>query len=85
MEDKPKDAESGSLESQSKNGLSPSDSPTANLQLDKRGLPLSPQPSSDPLDPLNWPPWLKYLVLSEVSFLSFLALFSAALIVSSRR
>ena len=29
------------------------------LKLDKTGLPLSPQPSDDPADPLNWPLGLK--------------------------
>ncbi len=51
------------------------------LKLDPRGLPLSPQPSDDPMDPLNWKPWLKFMVLIQVSILSFLALLSASLIV----
>lgn len=29
------------------------------LKLDKNGIPLSPQPSDDPADPLNWPLRLK--------------------------
>ncbi len=53
----------------------------AAVKLDPRGLPLSPQPSDDPMDPLNWKPWLKIMVLAEVSVLSFLALLSASLIV----
>lgn len=51
------------------------------LKLDPRGLPLSPQPTDDPKDPLNWNRWLKLMVLVEVSLFSFLALFSASLIV----
>lgn len=51
------------------------------LKLDPRGLPLSPQPTNDPKDPLNWNRWLKLMVLAEVSIFSFLALFSASLIV----
>lgn len=51
------------------------------LKLDPRGLPLSPQPTDDPKDPLNWNRWLKLMVLAEVSLFSFLALFSASLIV----
>lgn len=51
------------------------------VKLDPRGLPLSPQPTDDPKDPLNWNRWLKLMVLAEVSLFSFLALFSASLIV----
>src|SRR3569833_1634138 len=51
-------------------------------RLDPHGLPLVPQPSADPMDPLNWKLWLKVMVLVEVSVLSFLALLSASLIVS---
>ncbi|KAL6697017.1 MFS general substrate transporter [Trichoderma pleuroticola] len=50
------------------------------LKLDPRGLPLSPQPTDDPKDPLNWNRWLKLMVLAEVSLFSFLSLFSASLI-----
>lgn len=52
------------------------------IKMDKHGLPLTPQPSENPMDPLNWKPWLKYLVLGQVSLLSFTALLSASLIVS---
>ncbi|KAJ7187223.1 MFS general substrate transporter [Mycena filopes] len=38
-------------------------------RVDTHGLPLIPQPSSDPSDPLNFPQWLKILVLLQVSFL----------------
>lgn len=55
------------------------------LKLDPRGLPLSPQPTDDPKDPLNWNRWLKLMVLAEVSIFSFLALFSASLIVRVSR
>ena len=51
------------------------------VKMDPRGLPLSPQPTDDPKDPLNWNRWLKLMVLAEVSLFSFLALFSASLIV----
>src|SRR3569833_3442414 len=51
-------------------------------RLDPHGLPLVPQPSADPMDPLNWKLWLKVMVLVEVSVLSFLALLSASHIVS---
>jgi hypothetical protein len=52
------------------------------LLRDQYGLALSPQPSQDPLDPLNWRPWMKFMVLVEVSILSFISLLSASLIVS---
>lgn len=56
------------------------------VKLDKHGLPLEPQPSSQKNDPLvsrtnllqtkligkNWSPWLKFLVLMQVSFLAML-------------
>jgi hypothetical protein len=55
---------------------------TRTVQRDRHGVALSPQPSDDPLDPLNWKPWLKFMVLAQVSLLAFLSLLSAALIVS---
>ncbi|KAJ7902556.1 MFS general substrate transporter [Mycena olivaceomarginata] len=42
------------------------------LKLDKTGLPLVPQPSDDPSDPLNFPQWLKIAILLQVSFLALL-------------
>ncbi|KAK6967127.1 MFS general substrate transporter [Favolaschia claudopus] len=43
-----------------------------NLKLDTTGLPLIPQPSDDPSDPLNFPQWLKVAILLQVSFLALL-------------
>ena len=77
-----KDVETSSIDSESKHVHSNS-SETADVRLDKKGIPLVPQPTSDPLDPLNWSAWLKILVLLQVSLLAFLTLFSASLIVSS--
>ena len=51
--------------------------------LDKNGFPLRPQPTDDPLDPLNWPAWLKLAVLLQVSFLAFLGPFCQAVINSA--
>ena len=77
----PKDVEiSSSIDSESKHVHS--NSSQADVRLDKKGIPLVPQPTSDPLDPLNWSLWLKMLVLLQVSLLAFLALFSDSLIVS---
>ncbi|MCJ1393748.1 hypothetical protein MMC18_006624 [Xylographa bjoerkii] len=56
---------------------------THRLKLDPHGFPLRPQPSDDPLDPLNWNRWLKFWVLFQVSFLAFIGLFSQALINSA--
>ncbi|EXF75582.1 major facilitator superfamily transporter [Colletotrichum fioriniae PJ7] len=43
--------------------------------LDPRGLPLVPQPNSDPLDPLNWSKLQKALVLFIVSYAGFLSIY----------
>ena len=53
---------------------------TMQLKLDHNGLPLVPQPSEDPLDPLNFPKWLKLTILIEVSALSLLSLLGASVI-----
>ncbi|KAF9463619.1 major facilitator superfamily domain-containing protein [Collybia nuda] len=50
------------------------------LKLDHVGLPLLPQPTTSPFDPLNYPNWLKYALLLQVSFLAFLATFNVAII-----
>lgn len=83
MEKISKEVEARSVESPVKNNSSSGKSYSAGLRLDSKGLPLS-QPSEDLLDPLNWKPWLKLVVLLEVSMLSFLALFNAALIVGAK-
>lgn len=53
----------------------------AALKLDKHGIPLSPQPSADPKDPLNWPRWLKWVVLVQICALSFTTYLSASMVV----
>ncbi|PPQ89000.1 hypothetical protein CVT25_005099 [Psilocybe cyanescens] len=50
------------------------------LKLDSSGLPLIPQPTSSPFDPLNYPNWLKYAILAQVSFLAFLSTMNVAII-----
>lgn len=50
------------------------------IKLDHSGLPLIPQPTASPFDPLNYPDWLKYTILVEVSFLAFLATLNVAII-----
>lgn len=74
-----KDVEITSIDSESKY-VNSNSSQAADVRLDKRGIPVVPQPTADPLDPLNWSLWLKILVLLQVSLLAFVALFSASLI-----
>ena len=65
------------------------------IKRDPHGFPLRPQPTDDALgwfkdlfyctctnisDPLNWPAWLKLVVLIQVSFLAFLGPFCQAVI-----
>ena len=38
---------------------------------------LVPQPSDDPNDPLNWPPWKKNLILLVISISAFMGDFQA--------
>ncbi|EIM88160.1 MFS general substrate transporter [Stereum hirsutum FP-91666 SS1] len=49
-------------------------------KLDKNGLPLVPQPSSDPSDPLNFPQWLKVVILIQASVMALLGPFNTAVI-----
>ncbi|KAG6828840.1 hypothetical protein H0H92_006599 [Tricholoma furcatifolium] len=50
------------------------------LKVDSMGLPLLPQPSKSPFDPLNYPNWLRYTILGEICMLSFLATLNVAII-----
>ncbi|KAG9221335.1 hypothetical protein CCMSSC00406_0009975 [Pleurotus cornucopiae] len=50
------------------------------IKLDRSGLPLIPQPTDSPLDPLNYPNWLKYLILGQISVLAFLVTLNVAMI-----
>ncbi|KAF4598858.1 hypothetical protein EYR38_007269 [Pleurotus pulmonarius] len=50
------------------------------IKLDRSGLPLIPQPTDSPLDPLNYPNWLKYLILGQISILAFLVTLNVAMI-----
>jgi hypothetical protein len=51
---------------------------TSTLKLDHHGLPLVPQPTDDPNDPLNWSYTKKYSILAIVSILSFFSTFALA-------
>lgn len=75
------EASAGEDRSQNSGTVKHDEQARGSLKMDPRGLPLSPQPTDDPKDPLNWNRWLKLMVLAEVSLFSFLALFSASLIV----
>ena len=48
------------------------------LKLDSHGLPLVPQPSDDPNDPLNWPYRKKIMILVMMTISAFLASCSLA-------
>ncbi|KDR75545.1 hypothetical protein GALMADRAFT_486763 [Galerina marginata CBS 339.88] len=50
------------------------------VKLDHTGLPLIPQPTNSPFDPLNYPKWLKYSILAQVCCLAFLATLNVAII-----
>ncbi|KAH8802470.1 major facilitator superfamily domain-containing protein [Xylogone sp. PMI_703] len=52
-------------------------------KLDPHGYLLRPQPSDDPLDPLNWSPSAKMAVLLQVSFLGLLGGFGQGTINSA--
>lgn len=52
------------------------------LLTDPYGLPLVPQPSSDPMDPLNWSQRLKILVVVQTSMIAFTTQFCDGLVVS---
>jgi hypothetical protein len=42
------------------------------VYLDPLGKELFPAPTSDPLDPLNWPAWRKYICIVIVMYMYFL-------------
>ncbi|KJA28812.1 hypothetical protein HYPSUDRAFT_211467 [Hypholoma sublateritium FD-334 SS-4] len=50
------------------------------IKLDGGGLPLIPQPTNSPTDPLNYPNWLKYAILGQVSLLAFVSTLNVAII-----
>jgi len=68
------------IESQIAPSLHKEDSSPEGTKLDKHGLPLIPQPSSDPSDPLNFPQWLKIAILLQVSFMAGLGPLNQAVI-----
>ncbi|KAF7347037.1 MFS general substrate transporter [Mycena venus] len=48
------------------------------VKLDHHGLPLIPQPSDDPEDPLNWGRGQKYIIVAIASLVAFLGTFALA-------
>ncbi|KIW64825.1 hypothetical protein PV04_09732 [Phialophora macrospora] len=60
-------------------GDSNSSEPTKDLahtdQVDRYGITLSPTPTTDPLDPLNWSKWRKAVVVFIACFSSFLSVY----------
>ena len=86
-------AEKPSIQSFSDVGTTEKDGISREVSLDLHGLPLAPQPSEWNDDPLvslceilsscadqrqNWPGWMKWMVLLQVSFMAFLGPFNAA-------
>ena len=52
------------------------------MKIDKKtGLILSPQPTDDVNDPLNWPPWLKWVILIQIAFAAFQTPFNNAMLI----
>jgi MFS family permease len=68
------------VESQTAPSLLKEEGNEQGTKLDKHGLPLIPQPSSDPSDPLNFPQWLKIAILLQVSFMAGLGPLNQAMI-----
>ncbi|KAJ7081621.1 MFS general substrate transporter [Mycena belliarum] len=68
------------VESQIAESLHQEDGSPERAILDKHGLPLIPQPSSDPSDPLNFPQWLKIAILLQVSFIAGLGPLNQAVV-----
>ncbi|KAG6873140.1 hypothetical protein C0995_002514 [Termitomyces sp. Mi166 len=54
--------------------------PLVKLKVDSTGLPLLPQPSTSPFDPLNYPNWLRYTILGEICMLAFLGTVNVTII-----
>ncbi|KAJ7146602.1 MFS general substrate transporter [Mycena epipterygia] len=51
---------------------------SASVKLDHKGLPLIPQPSDDPEDPLNWSRGQKYIIVFIASLVAFFGTFALA-------
>ncbi|KAH8922967.1 MFS general substrate transporter [Atractiella rhizophila] len=52
--------------------------PKQDIRLDSGGLPLIPQPTNDPADPLNWTQARKWTILTLVSVMAFASAFNLA-------
>ncbi|EIM88380.1 MFS general substrate transporter [Stereum hirsutum FP-91666 SS1] len=50
------------------------------MKLDLHGMPLVPQPSDDPSDPLNFAQWLKIVILLQLSIMALLGPLNQAVI-----
>ncbi|KAL8730550.1 MAG: hypothetical protein Q9166_004004 [cf. Caloplaca sp. 2 TL-2023] len=45
---------------------------SADIGIFKEGIKVHPEPTADPLDPLNWPRWRKHTILAIVMYLYFM-------------
>ena len=61
-------------------GSTPTGKAMPSMKPDKHGIPLTPQPSDHPDDPLNWSPLYKAYIAGLVSALAFTAQLGSALI-----
>ncbi|KAI9795401.1 MAG: hypothetical protein M1833_007189 [Piccolia ochrophora] len=75
MEEKKQDINDGALGAggQPLQGqITPEIGETADVGITKHGVRVHPQPTSDPLDPLNWSAWRKNTILGIVMFMYFM-------------
>lgn len=54
------------------------------IQYDSNGIPLEPQPSADPHDPLNFPTWLKWSLMAILAYWSFIGTMNLIIVVGVR-
>ncbi|KAF8998412.1 major facilitator superfamily domain-containing protein [Cyathus striatus] len=50
------------------------------VKYDNVGLPLVPQPTASPLDPLNYPMWLKLCTLAQIALIAFITALNTTII-----
>lgn len=59
----------GKLGETEKAGLGAELGQSSEIGIFKEGLKVHPEPTADPLDPLNWPRWRKHTILAIVMYL----------------
>ncbi|KAJ7800777.1 MFS general substrate transporter [Mycena olivaceomarginata] len=66
------------MDSPEKSSIEATESSKEAVKLDRHGLPLIPQPSDDPEDPLNWSRGQKYIIVCIASLVAFMGGFALA-------